>query len=67
MLPLLHKQIYLIMGNNRHKNKPKASAYPSNSIGGMVDVLKIKKKFHEQLKNDKSNSKESIQGQGKKK
>jgi len=52
--------------SNRHKNKPKASSYPSNSIGGMVDVLKIKKDFHEKLKNDKSNSQKSIQRKRKK-
>ena len=56
MLHLLHKQIYLTMGNNRHKNKPKASAYPSNSIGGMVDVLKIKKQF--QRKHTRTRKKE---------
>ena len=51
------------MSRNRHKNKPKASSYSPNSIGGMVDVLEIKKKFHDSLKNDKKDSKKSIQGE----
>ena len=52
-----------LMSRNRHKNKPKASSYSPNSIGGMVDVLEIKKKFHDSLKNDKKDSKKSIQGE----
>jgi len=55
------------MGRNRHKTKPKASDYSPNSIGGMVDVLNIKKAFHKALKNDNKTAKESISRKGEKK
>ena len=52
------------MARNRHKTKPKASDYSPNSIGGMVDVLKLKKAFHKALKNDKI-AQQSLSGKGK--
>jgi len=47
---------------HRHINKPRTSTYPPNTIGGMVDVVFIKKQFHESIKNDTKDSKKSIQG-----
>ena len=55
------------MNRNRHKDKPKTSTYSPNSIGGMVDVSLIKKKFHESLKNDTKDSEKSIQRKREKK
>ena len=52
------------MARNRHKTKPKASDYSPNSIGGMVDVLKLKKAFHKALKNDTKIAQQSLSGKG---
>ncbi len=54
------------MARNRHKTKPKTYNYPPNSIGGMVDVLKVKKAFHKALKNDNDQiAEKSISRKGK--
>ena len=54
------------MPRNRHTNKPKTSDYSLNSIGGMVDVLKIKKRFANLLRDDKKTTEESLSCKGKK-
>lgn len=57
------------MSNKRHhrNHKPKTTAYPPNSIGGMVDVLEIKKKLNLVNKNDNELTQIALQGKGDKK
>ena len=51
------------MARNRHRTKPKASDYSPTSIGGMVDVLKIKRHFTKELRDGDKTPEKSLSRQ----